>query len=74
MGIALVPEGRQIFPNLTRRENLAAFAANRSGRAAPWTPARVLELFPRARRSGTATWATSSPAASSRCSPSAARW
>jgi branched-chain amino acid transport system ATP-binding protein len=29
------------------RENLAAFAANRSGRPAPWTPARVLELFPR---------------------------
>jgi branched-chain amino acid transport system ATP-binding protein len=47
MGIALVPEGRQIFPNLSVRENLAAFAANRSGRAAPWTPARVLELFPR---------------------------
>ena len=47
MGIALVPEGRQIFPNLSVRENLAAFAANRSGRPAPWTPARVLELFPR---------------------------
>ena len=47
MGIALVPEGRQIFPNLSVRENLVAFAANRSGRADPWTPARVLELFPR---------------------------
>ena len=47
MGMALVPEGRQIFPNLSVRENLAAFAANRSGRAAPWTLARVLELFPR---------------------------
>jgi branched-chain amino acid transport system ATP-binding protein len=47
MGIALVPEGRQIFPNLSVRENLAAFAANRSGRAAPWTLARVLEFFPR---------------------------
>ena len=31
MGIALVPEGRQIFPNLTVREHLVAFAANRSG-------------------------------------------
>jgi len=47
MGIALVPEGRQIFPNLSVRENLAAFAGNRSGRAAPWTLARVLEFFPR---------------------------
>ena len=36
MGIALVPEGRQIFPNLTVRENLAAFAGNRSGSADPW--------------------------------------
>ena len=29
LGVALVPEGRQIFPNLTVRENLVAFAANR---------------------------------------------
>jgi branched-chain amino acid transport system ATP-binding protein len=47
MGVALVPEGRQIFPNLSVRENLVAFAENRSGRAEPWTPARVLEFFPR---------------------------
>jgi branched-chain amino acid transport system ATP-binding protein len=46
MGIALVPEGRQIFPNLSVWENLAAFADNRSRRADPWTPARVLEMFP----------------------------
>ena len=46
-GIALVPEGRQIFPNLSVRENLIAFAANRRGVAAPWTLVRVLELFPR---------------------------
>src|SRR5436190_170310 len=45
-GIALVPEGRQIFPNLTVLENLVAFADNRSKRAEPWTPARVFELFP----------------------------
>jgi len=45
-GIALVPEGRQIFPNLSVRENLVAFAGNRSGRADPWTPEKVLELFP----------------------------
>jgi branched-chain amino acid transport system ATP-binding protein len=47
MGIALVPEGRQIFPNLSVRENLAAFAQNRSGRADPWTVRKVLEFFPR---------------------------
>jgi branched-chain amino acid transport system ATP-binding protein len=47
MGVALVPEGRQIFPNLSVRENLVAFAGNRSERAEPWTPARVLEFFPR---------------------------
>jgi branched-chain amino acid transport system ATP-binding protein len=47
MGIALVPEGRQIFPNLSVRENLVAFAENRSGRKDPWTPRRVLEFFPR---------------------------
>ena len=46
MGIALVPEGRQIFPNLTVRENLVAFADNRSKREQPWTLAAVLELFP----------------------------
>jgi branched-chain amino acid transport system ATP-binding protein len=46
LGIALVPEGRQIFPNLTVLENLAAFADNRSGRKAPWTVDRVFSLFP----------------------------
>jgi len=46
-GIALVPEGRQIFPNLSVRENLVAFAENRSGRADPWSPEKVLEFFPR---------------------------
>jgi branched-chain amino acid transport system ATP-binding protein len=46
LGIALVPEGRQIFPNLTVGENLTAFAANRRGADGPWTLARVHELFP----------------------------
>jgi branched-chain amino acid transport system ATP-binding protein len=46
MGIALVPEGRQIFPNLTVLENLVAFADNRSARERPWTPAGVFDLFP----------------------------
>ena len=49
MGIALVPEGRQIFPNLSVREHLVAFAENRSQRADPWTPERVLEMFPNLR-------------------------
>jgi branched-chain amino acid transport system ATP-binding protein len=47
MGIALVPEGRQIFPNLSVREHLVAFAENRSSRADPWTPERVFDLFPK---------------------------
>ena len=47
LGIALVPEGRQIFPNLTVRENLEAFAENRSRTTNPWNVARVLGLFPR---------------------------
>ncbi|HEX7218357.1 MAG TPA: ABC transporter ATP-binding protein [Burkholderiales bacterium] len=47
LGIALVPEGRQIFPNLTVREHLVAFAGNRSGRSDPWTPEKVFGLFPR---------------------------
>jgi branched-chain amino acid transport system ATP-binding protein len=45
MGIALVPEGRQIFPNLSVRENLVAFAGNRCGRADPWTPDKIFDLF-----------------------------
>ncbi len=53
LGIGYVPEGRQVFPNLTVRENLVATAANHSGTADPWTVERVLELFPRlAERAG----------------------
>ncbi len=47
LGIGLVPEGRQIFPNLSVRENLVATAANYSGSDDPWTLERVLEFFPR---------------------------
>ena len=43
-GLGLVPEGRQVFPNLTVRENLVATASLRG--AEPWTLARVLALFP----------------------------
>ena len=47
MGLAVVPEGRQIFPNLSVSENLRAFAANRNRSADPWTLERVCDLFPR---------------------------
>ncbi len=45
-GLGLVPEGRQVFPNLTVRENLLATAANRRGGKDPWTLERVYTLFP----------------------------
>ncbi|MGS1109429.1 ABC transporter ATP-binding protein [Achromobacter anxifer] len=49
MGVAYVPEGRGIFPNLNVRENLQVAArAGRDGRQ-DWTYARVLEAFPRLR-------------------------
>ena len=49
LGIGLVTEGRQIFPNLSVRENLVATAANFSASDDPWTLDRVLEFFPRLR-------------------------
>ena len=45
-GIGLVPEGRQVFPNLTVRENLLAAAADRFRRADPWTLDKIFALFP----------------------------
>ena len=47
LGIGLVPEGRQVFPNLTAQENLVATAANRSGASEPWTLDKICALFPR---------------------------
>ncbi len=47
LGLGLVPEGRQIFPNLSVRENLVAAAANRSKHANPWTLERAFSFFPR---------------------------
>src|SRR6202051_4423982 len=47
LGIGLVPEGRQIFPNLTVRENLVAASANRLGAADAWTIEKIHALFPR---------------------------
>jgi branched-chain amino acid transport system ATP-binding protein len=49
LGIALVPEGRRLFPGLTVEENLRVAATRRRGR---WNVDSVLEVFPmlRARR------------------------
>jgi len=46
-GLGLVPEGRQVFPNLTVRENLVATAGDRHRAAKPWTLDTVYEMFPR---------------------------
>src|SRR5215471_11779406 len=43
-GIALVPEGRRLFPSLTVEENL--LIGGQSRRSGPWTLARIYELFP----------------------------
>ena len=49
-GIGLVPEGRQVFPNLTVRENLLVAegygAGSRAPEADPWTVERIFEMFP----------------------------
>jgi branched-chain amino acid transport system ATP-binding protein len=45
-GIGLVPEGRQVFPNLTVHENLVATAANRAAKKNPWTLERIFAFFP----------------------------
>jgi branched-chain amino acid transport system ATP-binding protein len=47
LGIGLVPEGRQIFPNLSVRENLVAASHNRLGASDPWTLDKIHALFPR---------------------------
>ena len=47
LGIGLVPEGRQVFPNLTARENLLATAANRNSVPDVWTVEKIFTLFPR---------------------------
>ena len=46
LGLGLVPEGRQIFPNLSARENLIATASNHLGMSNPWTMERIYNLFP----------------------------
>jgi branched-chain amino acid transport system ATP-binding protein len=46
-GIGLVPEGRQIFPNLSVRENLIATASNYCNSATPYTIDDIFTIFPR---------------------------
>ncbi len=49
-GLGLVPEGRQVFPNLTVQENLIATArVNKDSQLKPWTLDRVYQFFPRLR-------------------------
>jgi branched-chain amino acid transport system ATP-binding protein len=45
LGIAMVPEGRRLFPSLSVEENLQL--GTHSERAGPWNLKRVYELFPR---------------------------
>jgi branched-chain amino acid transport system ATP-binding protein len=48
LGLGLVPEGRQIFPNLTVEENLVATARTNSANGLkPWTLERLYGFFPR---------------------------
>lgn len=47
LGIAIVPEGRHCFKNLTVHEHLVAFSAVRNGSLAPWDCDSIYELFPR---------------------------
>ena len=46
LGIAVVPEGRMIFPNLSVEENLNAFSANRNHSSDPWSIERIYNFFP----------------------------
>ena len=43
-GVALVPEGRGLFPSLGVEENL--LIGGQLGRSGPWTLARIYDLFP----------------------------
>jgi branched-chain amino acid transport system ATP-binding protein len=47
LGMAVAPEGRRIFPNLTVRENLVATAKRDDAGGCHWTLTRVMKLFPR---------------------------
>ena len=44
LGLALVPEGRRLFPQMTIQENLAL--GTQVGRKGSWSPDRIFEMFP----------------------------
>jgi branched-chain amino acid transport system ATP-binding protein len=46
-GVAVVPEGRQVFGNLSVLEHLTAFSRGKADSSRAWTPERLFELFPR---------------------------
>jgi branched-chain amino acid transport system ATP-binding protein len=46
LGLGLVPEGRQVFPNLSLLENLVATASNHQNMQSPWTVERIFQMFP----------------------------
>jgi branched-chain amino acid transport system ATP-binding protein len=60
LGLGLVPEGRQVFPNLSVEENLVATARaprGSHGQLQPWTLERVYKFFPRLKeRRGNQGW------------------
>ncbi len=47
LGLAIVPEGRHVFPNLTVREHLVAFADRRNGLSDVWDLERIYGVLPR---------------------------
>jgi branched-chain amino acid transport system ATP-binding protein len=49
LGVAIVPEGRQCFPNLTVEEHLLAFADTRNEQREAWDLGKLYTLFPRLR-------------------------
>ena len=73
LGVAYVPEGRGVFPNLSVRENLVMAARRGPRRPRRLATASACCRPSRGCRSASITWARSCPAASSRCCRSAAR-
>ena len=73
-GVVQVPEGRRVFADLTVEENLRAGGLSSQGPREQGRGARPrVRAVPAARRSAAPSAPACSPAASSRCSPSAAR-